>query len=62
MCYDCIYLNKNKKQMERDGQYKFGCNMEGYTVKAIFKDAELKEIGCALFEKNKPLAGQTKMF
>ena len=51
-CYNCIYLDKSRKQTSNNGTncYRYGCNVrlkESYTTGWMWKDSELKTMGCS---------------
>lgn len=51
-CYNCIYLDKNRKQKSKNGTvcFRYGCNAglkDSYICGWIRKDSELKTMGCS---------------
>lgn len=59
-CYNCIYLDKSRKQKSKNGTvcFRYGCNArlkDSYICGWIRKDNELKTMGCS--DSNKVKAG-----
>lgn len=55
-CYDCIYLDKSRKEKSENGtdSFRYGCNSETkncFICGWILKDNELKTMGCSRSNK-----------